>query len=124
MSQVRISGRDIDQVMLVDTAGNPTNPGGGASGGGGTQPAAAFESGTMAATTEVRPLAGAPFPTTINLLSAASTRAIKFSTTGASGPWRTAPYDVDDTSGLVLVLNGHATHVQYTGAVGDTRSIV
>ena len=95
--------------------------------GGGWIPAPSFSnrtiSGASPATVTV-PMQGAPLPATCQLNSSDANRSIKVSCGGnISTQYFTPVYDQSYANGLVVVLAGSVTHVQFTGTTGDTWSI-
>lgn len=122
MAQIRLpSGEIVDKIYVA----NASDIGGGTGGGGGTvMPSTAFASGTLASTQYVQAMAGAPLPATATLTSTNVSRAIEVSSSGTGGPWRIGDYDVNDSVGLVLVIESAVTHVRFTGAVGDAWSVL
>jgi hypothetical protein len=124
MAQIRVGNQTIDQVYIANAA----DISGG--GGSGTQPAAAFASGTLSGTSLVRPLAGAPLPCTITLVSSAGTREIALSTDGGNTyfvPTRqdgNPAYDANTPTMINIVITGSATNVRFTGIAGNAWSIL
>lgn len=146
MAQIKVNGEVLDKVYIANAGdisgggGTPSDAltdeqlrseplavtvvGGGGTGGAPTMPTNAFESGTLAATQFVQAMAGAPLPATAIITSANVSRAIEISSSGTGGPWRLGDYDVNDSVGLVLVIDAAVTHVRFTGAIGDAWSVL
>lgn len=76
-------------------------------------------SGTMGATTETQSLTGIVIPCTVTLKSSDGSRAIQLSTDGGT-EYFTPTYDQTSATMLVVTLAAPASHVKFTGAVGDT----
>jgi len=81
-----------------------------------------FMSGTLAGTSLVVPMDGAPLPATITLKSADAGRKIELSTDDGVEYFQPV-YDVNSATMLVVSISAPISHVKFTAAITDTWSV-
>lgn len=82
------------------------------------------KTGALTGTTLVVAIGSQPTPINITLTSTAPGRGIRLSSAGGiAGSWYSPDLDADTTAAITLAVLAPVTHVEFTGAPGDTYRV-